>query len=116
LAGKMLIRFLGSLTLWKISPSLSSGVRASSVKPPCGNFGEGVAFADGIHYVCPKGIERWNVKHVKKIISHAPSILRGLSGLKSASGRRRYEFPGPNPCRTISLFLTLFCIQRYIYI
>jgi hypothetical protein len=39
-------------------------------KPPCGNLGEGVAFADGIHYVCPKGIEEWNSKHEKKIIPH----------------------------------------------
>ena len=40
-------------------------------KPPCGNLGEGIAFADGVHYVCPIGIEAWNAKHEKKIISHA---------------------------------------------
>jgi hypothetical protein len=40
-------------------------------KPPCGNLGEGIAFTDGIHYVCPKGIEDWNAKHEKKIIPHA---------------------------------------------
>jgi hypothetical protein len=39
-------------------------------KPLCGNLGEGVAFADGIHYVCPKGIEEWNSKHEKKIVPH----------------------------------------------
>ncbi|MDA4133360.1 MAG: hypothetical protein OK454_09610 [Thaumarchaeota archaeon] len=39
-------------------------------KPPCGNLAEGVAFADGIHFVCPRGIEAWNAKHEKKIIPH----------------------------------------------
>jgi hypothetical protein len=39
-------------------------------RPDCGNLGEGIAFADGVHYVCPKGIDEWNAKHVKKIIPH----------------------------------------------
>jgi hypothetical protein len=39
-------------------------------KPPCGNLAEGVAFADGIHFVCPRGIETWNSKHEKKIVPH----------------------------------------------
>jgi hypothetical protein len=39
-------------------------------KPPCGNMAEGVAFTDGIHFVCPKGIDAWNAKHEKKIIPH----------------------------------------------
>ncbi len=39
-------------------------------KPSCGNSGEGVAFADGIHFLCPKAIEDWNAKHAKKIIPH----------------------------------------------
>jgi len=39
-------------------------------KPSCGNSGEGVAFADGIHFLCPKAIEAWNSGHEKKIIPH----------------------------------------------
>jgi len=50
-------------------------------KPPCGNLAVGVAFADGIHFVCPRGIEAWNAKHEKKIIHTAPSRLVSSSSV-----------------------------------
>jgi hypothetical protein len=36
-------------------------------KPPCGNMGDSVEFTDGIHYVCPVGVQNWNEKHDNKI-------------------------------------------------
>jgi hypothetical protein len=67
---KSAIRFLRGLAFVDDFPQFVERRPCEFCKPPCGNFGEGVAFADGIHYVCPKGIERWNAKHQKKIISH----------------------------------------------
>jgi hypothetical protein len=66
----MLIRFLPSPNLVEGFPQFVERRPCEFCKPPCGNFGEGVAFTDGIHYVCPKGIEAWNAKHEKKIVPH----------------------------------------------